>query len=243
MEFTIGKTTHRNLVLATNQLIQEGFLIPLDKSDTTFVTKELIETEKAIMELVDSGKKQWSGFTLKDKSINDNNLNSIISGNTIISNEVKKSAMDILQSKQRLSLVESGKADNKELMAAILVLGEATGKNVKILSPSRLITNDVNENIVRAKPSNLWQWLVSLGRPEIGDTLAGFGHKYREEIDLPSFLLRFKQGKDIIIVSNAETLGGNDLRTVLELTEKSQAKVIFLQDTTDQRRISAGNPL
>ena len=237
LEFAMGKTTHGELVSAANQLIKEGFLISLDKSDTAFITKELIETEKAVMDLVDHGKKQWLGFTLKDRGSNGNDLSNIIP------NESQQSAMDILQSKQRLSLVESTGANHRELMAAILALGETAGKNVKILSPNRLIANDLNENITRPKPTNLWQWLVSLGRPEIGDTLAGFIHKYREEIDLPAFLLRFKQGKEVIMVNHAETLGGSDLKTLLELTAKSQAKVILLQDTTDRRSLGAGNPL
>lgn len=232
LEFSIGKTTHRDIVFAVNQLIKDGFLISLDKSDATFVTKELIETEKAIMELVDNGKGKWSDFVLKH-NISD----------SVVSAEIKKHAADILQSKHRLNLVESDSSDNKNLIAGLLEAAESSGKTVRVLSPNRLMANDINENIVRCKPSNLWQWLVSLGRPEIGESLAGFIHKYKEEVELPAFLLRFKQGKDVIIVTSAEALGGNNTKTLLELTEKSNAKVIFLQDTTDKRSSSSGNPI
>ena len=115
LEFSIGKTTHKDIVLAVNQLIKEGFLISLDKSDTTFVTKELIETEKTIMDFVDNAKNKWSSFSLKGD------------GN-IVADEIKKNAIDILQSKHRLSLVESGRSDNKDLIANILELAEALEK-------------------------------------------------------------------------------------------------------------------
>ncbi|MEI8055202.1 MAG: conjugative transfer relaxase/helicase TraI [bacterium] len=221
MEFAIGKTTHRDIVQAANQLIKEDFLISLNKSDTTFVTKELIETEKAIMDFVDRGKNQWSDF-IKD------------TGHDAIYTEAEKHAIDILQSKHRLNLVESN-TDNKDLIEAILNLAESSGKTVRVLSPNRLMANDINENITRRKPDSLWQWLISLGRPEIGESVFGFKHKYKEEIDLPKFLLRFKLGKDVILINNTEALGCNDTKTLIELTEKSQAKVIFLQDTTDKR--------
>ncbi|CAL7962060.1 hypothetical protein GAMM_20045 [Gammaproteobacteria bacterium] len=182
------------------------------------------------MDFVDNGKNKWSGISLKDDS-------------NIVADEIKKNAIDILQSKHRLSLVESSRSDNKDLIASILELAESSGKTVRVLSPNRLIANDINENITRSKPSNLWQWLISLGKPEIGESIAGFKHKYKEEIELPSFLLRLKQRKDVIIVDSAETVRCDDTKTILELTEKSQAKVIFLQDTNDRRSFGAGNPI
>jgi hypothetical protein len=75
LEFTIGKITHGDIVQAVNQLIRDGFLISLDKSDTTFVTKELIEIEKTILDLVAQGKSQWSDFRLKDKNLDSGRLN------------------------------------------------------------------------------------------------------------------------------------------------------------------------
>ncbi len=232
MEFTIGKTTHRDIVFAVNQLIKDGFLISLDKSDATFVTKELIETEKAIMDLVANGKSKWSGFVLKDSPTSN-----------IAADKIKKHAFDILQSKHRISLVDSNRADNKDLIANILELAESSGKNVRVLAPNRLIANDINENISRSKPNSLWQWLISIGKPEIGESVAGFKHKYKEEVELPQFLLRFKQGKDVIVVNSSEVLGCDDLKTVIELTGKSQAKVILIRDTTDKRGSDAGNPI
>ena len=232
MEFAIGKTTHGDIVKATNQLIKEGFLVSLNKSDITFVTKELIETEKAIMDLVDNGRNKWSEFELKDGAFNE-----------ITDIGMQKLVINILQSKHRHSLVESNKLDNKDFIAATLKLAESSGKTVRVLSPNRLIANDINENVTRSKPNNIWQWLISLGKPEVGESIAGFKHKYREELELPKFLLRFKQGKDVIIVNSAETLGGYDLKTILELTGKSEAKVIFLRDTTDKRGFGAGNPM
>ena len=261
LEFSIGKTTHKDIVHAVNQLIKDGFIISLDNHDNTFVTKELIETEKTIMDFVDSAKNKWSGVIIKDNSniianeIKENGIKkSEIKRDEIHRNESekaeknvieknKKYAIDILQSKHRLSLVESNRSDNKDLIANILELAESSGKIVRVLSPNRLTTNEINVNITRNKPTNIWQWLISLGKPEVGESIAGFKHKYKEEVELPTFLLRLKQEKDVIVVNSAETLGCDDIRTLLELTEKSKARVIFLQDTTDKRGFGAGNPI
>ena len=151
-------------------------------------------------------------------------------------------AINVLRAKTRPSLIESSNSNNLDLMAAILSLAETSGKTVRVLSPNRLMANNINENIKR-KPNNLWQWLISLGKPEIGECVAGFKHRYQKELNLPSFLLRFKQGKEVIIVDGAEMLGSGDTYSLLELTEKSKAKLIFLRDLTTKFSSVAGNPL
>jgi conjugative transfer relaxase protein TraI len=237
LEFSIGKNTHNDIVTALNGFIKDGSLIPLDKSGSMFVTKDLIEAEKVILDIVDKSKSTNAEIHLKDKiidSISENVSEGVLAG------EAKKYAINVLQSKNRLNLIEHRSADNTELASAILKLAESSGKTVRILSPNRMMTNDINENIKR-KPNNLWQWLVSLGKPEIGDSVAGFKHKYKEEVDLP--LLRFRQGRDVIIVNNAETLGCSDMQVLLELTEKSKAKMIFLQDVNAKQGFSEGNPI
>ncbi|MBU0744253.1 MAG: conjugative transfer relaxase/helicase TraI [Gammaproteobacteria bacterium] len=232
LEFSIGKNTHSDVVSALNDTIKNGNLIPLDKSDSIFVTKELVETEKAIMDLVDRGKgsnEKNAAITLKSRDID-----------IIMPSEAKDRAIDVLQSGNRISLVESKMADNTEFISAVLKLAESSGKTVRILSPNRMMTNDINENIKR-KPNTLWQWLVSLGKPELGESVAGFKHKYKEEVDMP--LLRFRQGKDVIVVNSSETLGCNDMHSLLELTEKSSAKVIFIRDLNAKQGFNAGNPI
>jgi conjugative transfer relaxase protein TraI len=229
LEFSIGKSTHSDIVTALNGIIKDGQLIPLDKSGSTFVTKELIEVEKIILDIVGRSKSTNAEISLKNKV-----LDSISEG------EAKKHAINVLQSKSRMNLIEHRLAENTEFVSAVLKLAESSGKTVRILSPNRMMANDINENIKR-KPNNLWQWLVSLGKPEIGESVAGFKHKYKEEVDLP--LLRFRQGKDVIVVNNAETLGCGDMHSLLELTEKTKAKVIFLQDVNARRGFGAGNPI
>ena len=235
LEFLIGKSTHGDIVIALNDSIKDGSLIPLDKTGSIFVTKELIETEKAIMDIVGRSKDSIIGIDLKNKQ-------GKVVDNTI-EREVIDCAVNVLQSNNRLSLIEgrmSNGADSIAFIDTVFKLAESSGKTVRILSPNRMMSNDINESIKR-KPNNLWQWLVSLGKPEIGESVTGFMHKYKEEVDLP--LLRLRQGKDIIIVNNAETPGCNDVHSLLELTEKSKAKVIFLQDVNVKQGFNAGNPI
>jgi hypothetical protein len=168
----------------------------------------------------------------------DDSKNKII--DSIAASEDKNVAIKVLQSNNRLNLIEHRSIDSTELNSIILKLAESSGKTVRILSPNRMMSNDINENIKR-KPSNLWQWLVSLGKPEVGECVAGFKHKYQEEIDLP--LLRLRQGKDVIVVNNAETLGCGDTKVLLELTQKTNAKLIFLRDLNARSSFAAGNPM
>ena len=234
LEFLIGRSAHSDIVIALNDFIKDGSLIPLDKTGSIFITKELIETEKAIMDIVGRSKDSVIGIDLKSKQ-------GEVIDNTI-DREVIDCAVNVLQSNNRLSLIESRMSDTDSItfIDTVFKLAESSGKTVRILSPNRMMTNDINENIKR-KPNNLWQWLVSLGKPEIGESVAGFKHKYKEEVDLP--LLRFRQGKDVIIVNNAETLGCNDMHSLLELTEKSKAKVIFLRDINVKQGLNAGNSI
>ena len=234
LEFAIGKNTHKDMVIALSEAVKEGRLIPLDKPDATYVTKELIETEKAIMDMVGRSKaakgiKESTAITLKD-----NVLNSIAAG------KMKDCAVEVLQSNKRLGLVESQMRDNTEFISAVFNLAESSGKTVRILLPNRIMANDINESIKR-KPSNLWQWLVSLGKPELGESILEFMHKYKEEVNLP--LLRFRQNKEVIVVNNAETLGCRDKHSLLELTEKTNAKVIFLRDLNSKHGFNAGNSI
>ena len=234
LEFSIGENTNDEIVAALNNCIKDGTLIPLNNSNSQFVTKELIETEKAIMDIVARSKDTNVKILLKDTTIND-----------IEDGETKNLALNILHSKSRISLVEGqmnhGEDDESiKFIDTVFKLAESAGKTVRVLSPNRIMANDINESI-RRRPNNLWQWLVSLGKPEVGDSVAGFKHKYKEEVDLP--LLRFRQGKDIIIVNNAQTLGCSDTHSLLELTEKSKAKLIFLRDIKARQGFSAGNPI
>ena len=236
LEFSIVNNSHEKIVNALNEAIKSGALIPLDDARATFVTKELIETEKNLMDLVARSKtnnainsKYAASINLKDSVIDH-----------IPNGKIKELAVGVLQSNNRLSLIEHRLVDNTELYSAFLSLAESSGKTVRMLSPNRMLANDINENLKR-KPSTLWQWLVSLGKPEVGESVAGFKYKYQEEIDLP--LLRFRQGKDVIIVNSAQTLGSSDTKALLELAEQTNANLIFLKDLSEKQGVHAGNSM
>lgn len=235
LEFSIGKANPRDITHALDEILREGGIITLDKSGTAFITKDLIETEKTIMDFVTKGKGTASAIEAGREIIDETELSTVKE-----TQEAKEYALKVLQSKDRLSLVNHRGADNREFISAILNVAENTGKNVRVLSPSRIITNDINQNIKR-KPSNLWRWLVSLSKPEVGESIAGFNYKYKEELEYS--LLRFRQGKEVIIVDGAETLGCCDMKTLLELTEKTNARVIFLNDLSARQGFKAGNPI
>jgi conjugative transfer relaxase protein TraI len=229
LEFSIGKVMHKELIVALNEQIKDGAIIPIDNEASLFVTKDLLDTEKDIISLVARGKEIGGAINLKASVLSE-----------IRECEIKDCAIKALRSNERLGLIESRLTDNTEFISNILNLAEASGKTVRILSPNRITASDVNENIKR-KPNNIWQWLVSLGKPELGESVGGFKYQYARELEAP--LLRFRQGKDVVLVHNAETLGAKDMQELLQLTEASGAKVIFLQNTGFRPSINAGNAM
>ena len=90
LEFSIGKNTHSDMVKALDKTVKKGGIIPLDKSASMFVTKELIETEKSVMDLVARGKET------KEQKVAINLKNKAVDG--IVSGETKDCAINILQS-------------------------------------------------------------------------------------------------------------------------------------------------
>lgn len=229
MEFAIGKCTHNDIVHTFDKAIENGKLIAVDKYASLFVTKEMIDTEKSIVDFVAKGKGFSEVINPKEKVINN-----------IEDGQTKKSAIEILQSRDRINLVEHNNFDNRELVSNLLHMAESAGKTVRILSPNRLMANDTNQNIKR-KPSSVWQWIVSLGKPELGESVTGFNHKYKDELD--NSFLRFRMNKDIIIVDSAESLGSKDMQTMLDLTDKVNAKVIFINNAQAKLSAKAGNPV
>lgn len=225
LEFTIGSTTHIDIIKALEESIKDKKLISLDKNESTFVTENLIKTEKAIFNLVEAGK-SISGIDLKKQNVK---------------SETGELAVRLLESRDRLSLVEHVGVDSKDLISNIFDLAESSGKTVRVLSPNLSMTHDVNENI-RRKPNSLWQWLIAQNKPEVGSTVAGFNHEYEQATE-SSFNSWLRQSKDVVVVNASEMLGNKELHALLEVTDKSNAKVIFLNDVRAKQGRGAGNPM
>ena len=228
LEFAIGTNTHADILQALDAAIQKQSLIALDKNQSTFVTKELLETEKSILHLVENGKNAAS-LKIKTQALD-----------TVEAKQFSKTAVEILEAKDRCSLVEHGNMDGKELIKSMFSLAEGSGKTVRILSPNLAMTHEINQDIQR-HPNSLWQWLVAQGKPEVGVSVAKFNNKYKETLETP--FMGFRKDKDVVLVNSAEMLGNQDLKSLLELTEKSNAKVIFFNDSKGKQGVGAGNPI
>ena len=226
LEFAMGQVNHLAIIKAVDAAITQGDLIALDQHKTTLVTKQLLATETAIMDLVAASKLVSASINVTDRVINQT-----------VGTSNKELALAILQDQAQLNLVAQ-RSDQTDLIANLLTLAESSGKTLRVVLPNRLMAADINENI-RRKPSNLWQWLVALGKPAIGECLAGFKHRYQEEAAAP--LLKLRQGKEVIVISDTEVLASEDLRKLLEVTKLTQAKVIFLHDPDAKAGFTAGN--
>ena len=233
IEFTIGECKHSDITSAFEKLITDGKLIQLDKLGTLFVTQDLIETEKILMDYVEKSKNKASPIANTFEV-----LNKIEKNEELNKNSLKAQAMDILQNQDAISLVEHNHLNN-ELISALLHIAEAGGKNVRILSPNQIIVNELNEEVKRDKPTNIWQWLRSLGKPEVSNSIGSFIYKYQKELD--NTLFNFNKGKDVIIVDSAEVVGCSDIQKLCQLAEQTNARLIFLRNIEEKSGFKPGN--
>ncbi len=214
MEFSIGNVTHKDLVGAFNQMLANKEVIPLEGDKIT--TQKLIDTETRIIDSLARSAKTDRMIKVKegvlDKITESEQLQSV----------VKKA----LGKDDRLCLIQN-EQNPRELLHALLNAAEHSGQTVKILSPTGVSAGEV-ANTIKRDPQNLWQWLMTFGKEDVGQSVKGFLYRYEREINTP--LSSLKNGKEVIIVEHAERLSKPDIEKLTELTEKREARVIFVHD-------------
>lgn len=85
-----------------------------------------------------------------------------------------------------------------------------------------------NINQDRNKPSsNLWQWIISIGKQDVCETVAGFNQRHESEHRLPFF--KSKKEREILIIDDSQRLSPDELSTLLGIADKRAAKVILLE--------------
>ena len=168
---------------------------------------------------------------------------------------------DLLTTKDRISIVDyvgdrggdkvGDKRDplNSTFLTAFLNSAEQENKTVRILMPNKTQANAINDYVER-KPQGLWQHLIAWGKPEVGESVAGFLFKSKhaktglfDKIANKAGEMTGSAGKNVILVHQAQQLSNDDLKELLTLTEKDRAKVILFNDQRSQKGFFAGNPL
>lgn len=153
--------------------------------------------------------------------------------------DCKKSgiAADVLRCRDRVQLIDvKGLNNEKELIETLVHSSEANGLGAYVLHIGRLQTNRLGDAINRDS-STFLKWFKNIFKSELTQTVAGFKSNYEQ-------LIKNQQEKqDIIIVHDAQKLSYQDLMELEKLTEKSDSKLILLNNTRSTEGFRAGSPL
>lgn len=144
---------------------------------------------------------------------------------------------DILRSKNSVHLVDVwGISSEKSLLEELVATTENEGLRAFILHQGKFQATRINDTIQR--DNGTWKkWFQNLFKPAIAQTVAGFKFKYEEDL---------KQGKaqhDVIIVHDAQKISYQDLSHLQQLSQKSQSKLVLLNNLQSRNGFHPGNPI
>ena len=144
---------------------------------------------------------------------------------------------DILRSKDSVHLVDVwGIAAEKSLLEELVSTTENEGPRAFILHQGKFQAARINDTVQR--DNGTWKkWFQNLFKPTIAQTVAGFKFKYEEDL---------KQGKaqhDVIIVHDAQKISYQDLSHLEQLSQKSQSKLVLLNNLQSRNGFHPGNPI
>jgi len=144
---------------------------------------------------------------------------------------------NILRSKDSVHLVDVwGMAREKSLLEELVTTTEKEGLRAFILHQGKFQAARINDTVQR--DSGTWKkWFQNLFKPSIGQTIAGFKFKYEKDIS---------QGRaqhDVIIVHDAQKISYQDLSHLEALSQKSQSKLVLLNNLQSSNGFHPGNPI
>jgi conjugative transfer relaxase protein TraI len=177
-----------------------------------YTTKALIQQERDTLAQALSGKQ--TSFSLET-------VNSNVSSS-------------ILRHKDRLHIVDvKGFRHEIDLVQSLVDQAESNGLTSHVLHVGRSQTNILHRNVKR-RADTVMQWLRNTFKPELTQTVAGFSAHYAQQI-VP------RKARDFIVVHDAQKLSYQSMVTLDKLAEKTQAKLVLLNNTQANKGFSAGN--
>lgn len=161
--FSLGETGYDTLIQSIEHEIKAQRLIALDDKENHFTTSGLIAKEKQLIE-------QLSTFTPQKKGIQ-------CKGHGADPLSVQNTVMRVLANKQGVIRIQQQSIVSKDVLLALIDTA-TDSKTIRVLSPTRMLAKSINEATSK-KPETLWQWLTSIGKSELAQTIAGFNHDHK----------------------------------------------------------------
>lgn len=212
-KFAVGQISHEELEQELTHRLQVKELYGVEHQ--TYTSKTLLEREQQFVSQFAATKGR--GFAI----------------------DVKGSALveQVFSSKDAVHLIDiQGLSAEKALLEELVQTTENEGLRAFILHQGKFQTARINESIHR--DNSTWkQWFLNLFKPNVAHTVAGFKFRYEEELQ------HGKAQHDLIIVHDAQKLSYQDLSHLEALSEKSQSKLVLLNNLQSRAGFHPGNPI
>lgn len=215
LHFSLGEQGFDVLIQQIEQALGTQQLIALDTEDTCFTTPGLINKERELIKQISNFTHQKNGLvrdTKKVKELTDNE-------------SVQKGVIQALFHKDGIVRIRQESATSRELLSTLIDYAEGS-KKIRVLSPSSLSALSINQDRNKSAP-NLWQWILSIGKQDLCETVAGFN--YRHESDHRLSFFKSKKERELLIVDESQRLSPDEMNTLLSIADRRAAKVILLE--------------
>ncbi|HHF0528707.1 TPA: conjugative transfer relaxase/helicase TraI [Legionella anisa] len=213
--FSLGEQGLKPLMAQIDEEIKAQNLIALDTENRSFTTHALINKERELIHKI-------SNFTPQTKSMprNQDKINEL-TGNQSIRTVVTQA----LSSKEGIIRIRQQSAASREFLSTLIDYAQDL-KKIRILSPTQLSTLRTNQEMTKS-PSTLWQWVLSMGKEDLCETVSGFNYRHESEHKLPFF--KSKKERELLIVDEVQRLSADEMNTLLTIANTRQAKVVLLE--------------
>ncbi|CZN78499.1 Multifunctional conjugation protein TraI [Legionella pneumophila] len=213
--FSLGEQGFEALMSRIDQEIDAQNLIALNAENSSFTTSKLINKEQELI-------KKIVNFTHQKKGI-ERNMDKVCK---LTDNEsIQKAVTQALFNKDGVVRIKQQSATSRELLSTLIDYSQDS-KIIRILCPSAFSANTINKDMAKSAPT-LWQWILSIGKQDLCETVAGFNYRHGSEHKLPFF--HSKKEREVLIVDEAQRLAPDEMNTLLSIADKRCAKVIFLE--------------
>ncbi|HAU1484343.1 TPA: conjugative transfer relaxase/helicase TraI [Legionella pneumophila] len=213
--FSLGEQGFEALMSRIDQEIDAQNLIALNTENSSFTTSKLINKEQELI-------KKIVNFTHQKKGI-ERNMDKVCK---LTDNEsIQKAVTQALFNKDGVVRIKQQSATSRELLSTLIDYSQDS-KKIRILCPSAFSANTINKDMAKSAPT-LWQWILSIGKQDLCETVAGFNYRHGLEHKLPFF--HSKKEREVLIVDEAQRLAPDEMNTLLSIADKRCAKVILLE--------------
>lgn len=225
--FSLGSQGYDSLIQSIDGEIKSQNLISLNSEDTKFTTQALLNKERKLIEQLDA-------FSVQKKSIpRDAGKITALTDNE----SIQKAVTSALFHKEGIVRIKQH-GTSHEVLKTLIDYAESS-KTVRVLSPNSATANRINKDTAKS-PHTLWQWLVSIGKSDIAETVTGFNHRNKDAYRMPFFKTR--KERELLIIDESQRLSPDDLGALLDIADKRAAKVILLEKTRSLTGFKSDTP-